>query len=370
VRHFSDRADGPFVRAAASRLASGALAVRVGQVPAEPDSAISELPETPYQPFRDRLYSREELMEGWSPGKTHEATLDARIYAEFARYLKHPDRGQALAQRIHDYSIDQALGEFIADRRDRLVGIMGGSSASLTKPETADDYRHAAVVAWRLAQADYLVVSGGGLGIMEAANLGAALADKPRHELNRALDELSQVDYKADQAAYLEVATAIRERNDPVHPSLAVPTWLYPGEPISQFATDIAKYFANSIREDGLLAICLAGVVYCPGRSGTTQEIFQDAAQNAYTAFGVRSPMVMTGSEYFAETGLYAVLRDQARRNAVGESYQHLVALIEDAEAIVSFIEANRPVSPAPVEEAAAGVELVQTLRTAFRMEV
>lgn len=333
----------------------------------DPQQLVPGLPDTLYQPFREQLYSRAELMEGWGPGAGHDVSLDARIYAEFDRYLKQPERAHALAQRIHDFSIDQALGEFIADKRDRLVGVMGSASASLARPETAEDYRHAARLSRLLTRSGYLVVSGGGLGIMEAANLGAALARAPDAELHRALEELSRVEYRVDQAAYLEVATAIRERNEPLPESLAVPTWLYPGEPISQFATHIAKYFANSIREDGLLAICLAGVVYCPGRAGTTQEIFQDAAQNSYTTAGVRSPMIMTGSTYFAETGLYAVLRDQARRNAIGESYQHLVTLIEEPAAIVDFIDRHRPTPSREIADANPGNALIQAMRTSYR---
>jgi predicted Rossmann-fold nucleotide-binding protein len=58
------------------------------------------------------------------------------------------------------------------------------------------------------------------------------------------------------------------------------------------FATHIAKYFANSVREEGLLAIAKGGVIFTPGSAGTMQEIFQDLAQNHYQSFGVSSPMV------------------------------------------------------------------------------
>ena len=94
----------------------------------------------------------------------------------------------------------------------------------------------------------------------------------------------------ADPAGYMRVADGIRERFAPGGESLAIPTWVTAGEPISQFASHIAKYFSNSIREDGLLAVATAGIVFAPGGAGTMQEIFQDAAQNAYRVFG-RSPM-------------------------------------------------------------------------------
>jgi predicted Rossmann-fold nucleotide-binding protein len=86
------------------------------------------------------------------------------------------------------------------------------------------------------------------------------------------------------------------------------------GEPISQFASHIAKYFSNSIREDGMLAVATAGIVFAPGGAGTMQEIFQDAAQNAYRTFG-RSPMAFLDTHHYcAETCLYPALERQAER--------------------------------------------------------
>ena len=55
------------------------------------------------------------------------------------------------------------------------------------------------------------------------------------------------------------------------------------------FATAIAKYFRNAIREAILLQICDAGIVFLPGAGGTVQEIFQDACENYYAAPESRS---------------------------------------------------------------------------------
>jgi predicted Rossmann-fold nucleotide-binding protein len=112
----------------------------------------------------------------------------------------------------------------------------------------------------------------------------------------------------------MRVADGIRERFAPGRESLAIPTWVIAGEPISQFASHIAKYFSNSIREDGMLAVATAGIVFAPGGAGTMQEIFQDAAQNAYRTFG-RSPMAfLDRRHYCVETGLYPALERQAAR--------------------------------------------------------
>lgn len=47
--------------------------------------------------------------------------------------------------------------------------------------------------------------------------------------------------------------------------SLSIPTWFYGHEPTNVFATEIAKYFSNALREDTLLHRCGGGVVFLPG---------------------------------------------------------------------------------------------------------
>ena len=88
--------------------------------------------------------------------------------------------------------------------------------------------------------------------------------------------------------------------NDSESHSLGIPTWLYGHEPPTPFASHIAKYFANSVREEGLLAIAKGGVIFAPGSAGTMQEIFQDIAQNHYESFGYASPMVFLNKKYWS----------------------------------------------------------------------
>jgi hypothetical protein len=80
--------------------------------------------------------------------------------------------------------------------------------------------------------------------------------------------------------------------------SLAVPTWHYGHEPLTPLATHVAKYFLNSIREDVLLALATNGIIYAPGRAGTLQEVFQDAAQNYYRGDGPFSPMIFYDTKF------------------------------------------------------------------------
>jgi predicted Rossmann-fold nucleotide-binding protein len=218
---------------------------------------------------------------------------------------------EGLAQRTHDHFIDVALAEFLMRSGRPVVGIMGGSRTIAADP----NYRRVVRLTAELTRRGYLVVGGGGLGIMEAANLGAYLTDVADADREAAVDVLAAAPpYAEDRAAYIGVEADIRERFAPGGESLAIPTWVNAGEPISQFASHIAKYFSNSIREDGLLAVATAGIVFAPGGAGTMQEIFQDAAQNADRIFG-RSPMAFLDTRHYCDTtGLYPALERQAER--------------------------------------------------------
>ncbi|WP_053227474.1 LOG family protein [Solirubrobacter soli] len=266
----------------------------------------------PYAVRPDRLYTRDFLMQGWRPGADHSVTLDGRIYDYVkAHGGRAPDMDEGLAQRVHDHYIDVALAAFLMRTGRPVVGIMGGSTTT-----AADgNYRRVVRLTAALTRRGYLIVSGGGLGIMEAANLGAYLADASDTERDDAVDALAAAPpWVRDAAGYMGVADGIRERFAPGGTSLAIPSWVTTGEPISQFASHIAKYFSNSIREDGLLAVATAGIVFAPGGAGTMQEIFQDAAQNAYRVFG-RSPMAFLDAHHYCdETGLYPALARQAAR--------------------------------------------------------
>jgi predicted Rossmann-fold nucleotide-binding protein len=282
---------------------------------ARADPRIDELvghAERPYAVRPDRLYTRDDLMQGWHPGADHSATLDSRIYEYVkAHGGRAPDVEEGLAQRTHDHFIDVALADFLMQTGRPVVGIMGGSSTVAADP----NYRRVVQLAASLTQLGYLVVGGGGLGIMEAANLGAYLSDRTDTDRDDPVDALAAApSWTTDPAGYMGVADEIRESFAPGGESLAIPTWVIAGEPISQFASHIAKYFSNSIREDGMLAVASAGIVFAPGGAGTMQEIFQDAAQNAYRTFG-RSPMAFLDTQHYCvETGLYPALERQAAR--------------------------------------------------------
>ncbi len=258
----------------------------------------------PFNPYRSSLYTPDELMDGYERGRpeTRTETVDAQIYEYFQqRQLDGRDAPvmDALAFRIHDHAVDDALRDLLNPNDEpspRVVGVMGGHQLA----RDADAYRQVARIGWRLARQNFLVATGGGPGAMEAANLGAALAAYEAEAVNDAVDTLAVAPHYEDER-YIDRAMAVRERFPDRTESLAVPTWFYGHEPSNLFPTHVAKYFANSIREDGLLAIATYGVIYAPGSAGTIQEVFMDAAQNHYETFGAASPMVFFDETYWTE---------------------------------------------------------------------
>lgn len=302
-------------------------------------TVIPALPNLPYDPFRPRLYSRAELMDGWTPAE--DRSFDRRVYEHFQAHGRDsPGVLEALAQRLHDHAIDDALRDLLEGRVEgdgvkRVVGVMGGHKTPRTDPY----YKKVARIAQQLTREGYFIATGGGPGIMEAANLGAFLAEVSEEELETALHTLSHAPVYTDEG-YMRCAQEVLDMFRHGHASLAVPTWFYGHEPSNLFSVYIAKYFSNSLREDGLLAIAMHGLIFAPGSAGTTQEVFQDATQNHYATFHKISPMVFLGEEHFGEKTL---VFECLKRQAAGRPYEDYLCLVEKAGEAIEFIKAHPP---------------------------
>ena len=274
----------------------------------------------PVDCYRSSLYTADELYDA----PVYADSLDERAHAWA---LQPPSPRDSLAQALHDHAVDEALTAWLAGRS--LVGVMGGHA--LVRGEAA--YADAAGLGALLGRT-HTVVTGGGPGAMEAANLGARLAHRPDDVLVEALDRLAAVaSYRPSLDAWVAAARSVEALGDA--PSLGIPTWFYGHEPTNVFATAIAKYFRNALREAILLQVCDAGIVFLPGAAGTVQEVFQDACENYYAAETSVAPMVLVGGSYWTSTvPVWPLLRSLAAGRPM-ERHVHLVDTVDDAAALI-----------------------------------
>ena len=305
--------------------------------------------------FRNSLYTPAELLGEFDSAddSSFARTLDFRAYREFVKSGRsaRATYSDTIIQSLHDNSISYAMRDLLVNRR--VAAIMGGHRT----PRSCQAYASVVWMARELTRRGMLMCSGGGPGAMEATHLGASLAHSDDDAMAAALDTLAlqpELPHAIDlvaadgainmprlrnlhawQAPAFEVAESIKNPAE----SLAIPTWHYGHEPPTPLATHIAKYFQNSLREDGLLAIARQGVIYTEGRAGTLQEVFQDAAQNYYQSFDWFSPMVFYGAQHWnEEMPVEALLRKLFK-----EEYDQHVLITDDPHEAVDFIESFIP---------------------------
>ena len=299
----------------------------------------------PFETYPRQLYNYKTLYEGYD--YHNEATFatchDSLVYEH---YIKQGKRGhsvrETLARALHDHFITYELYKLLdCYEEEMVVGVMGGHARRRDDPM----YRQIVYLSKRLTEMGRLMVTGGGPGAMEAAHLGAYMAGRPDSEVEEALAMLIPSPTFKDEG-WLRRSFEVMERfplTTDYH-SLAIPTYFYGHEPTAPFATDIAKYFDNSVREDGIVTVAKGGIIYTPGSAGTMQEIFQDAGQNHYETEGYASPMIFMGKDYYTNyMPAYTLLKDLSDRGI----FKNMILTISDdndeiVRAIVSFSEEKK----------------------------
>lgn len=255
----------------------------------------------PFDIYPTSLYTTGTLYEGYVRNKpeTYEQCFDQQVYEHFIRKGKRcNESGELMARTLHDQAITLAMYDFLSRYDEKcIVGIMGGHGIL----RTSEEYKQVVFLSKILTELGSLMVSGGGPGAMEATHLGAWMAGFTVEETLDAIEMVSAAPSFRDEG-WLDTAFSVREKYfQSRYESLGIPTWLYGHEPANVFATQIAKYFTNSIREDEILTIAMGGIIYTPGSAGTMQEVFQDAVQNHYLSLKYCSPMIFMNSEFWTK---------------------------------------------------------------------
>lgn len=297
-------------------------------------------PDVPVSPYRGGLYSPSELYSGIDDGG-YDETVDARAYRWSQDASIRHDAYVSVLRAIHDDSMGDALHALLDGRRS--VGVMGGHALA----RGTDGFADAARLGHRLAAEGYVVVTGGGPGAMEAANLGAWAGDTDT--LNAALDALAHVP-TFDGGLDAWVGVALRSRGEltasstpadlpseiddsgshELVRSVGIPTWHFGHEPPNVFAQCIAKFFSNAVREDLLLESSTAGLVVLPGAAGTVQEIFQMVTRLYYETVALPRPLILVGRDYWTtDLPVWPLLLALGADRAMGDNL-HLVDSVED----------------------------------------
>jgi predicted Rossmann-fold nucleotide-binding protein len=277
---------------------------------------------------------------------------------------------ETLAARLHDAAMDRLVAEYLDPKNSTAIGFMGGHAIERTEAA----YPHVARIARELRRRGFKIVTGGGPGLMEAANFGAFMAPYGEDDFEGALATLRTAPKYGgvpgpaaelrQKEAWVNTAARVRqtllkrwdEHELPGSSNLGIPTWYYGSEPPNLFATVSGKYFLNSLREDGLVSLANGGLVFGKGDAGTVQEIFQNANYNYYRDSAIEAtPMVFLDSFYWnpdADAAAGDRPDDHAkpafplvRKLAIEARYpfNELLMLSDDAAEIIAFLSAKNP---------------------------
>jgi predicted Rossmann-fold nucleotide-binding protein len=334
----------------------------------------------PFCPYRTNLYTAHELLcecetnfNTSNAQEVYHSTLDWRCYTnvmDTSTRHKRVDLPETTLRyiRLHDLAVEEALDRFLKTNASKgVVGIMGGHDmkrelfslqTNLSTGERTTNgfspYMKVALLARKLATNGFTIATGGGPGAMEAGNLGAWMAGYSENELSNAVRELARVPESTNgrtgewlMPAFQVIHDYPRTDGNSHTESVGVPTWFYGHEPPNPFATHVAKYFENSLREEHLLAIANQGIIFTRGGPGTVQEIFQAACQNSYTNYWTNHFSIVLMDTNFWNPGTNRLLTSKsipawaALRAIAGTNYGDKVMVTNDIDAIVEFIKTN-----------------------------
>ncbi|NTV29646.1 MAG: NAD-dependent epimerase/dehydratase family protein, partial [Candidatus Omnitrophica bacterium] len=196
-------------------------------------------------------------------------------------------------------------------------------SARIT--ESSPYYVIAEKLSARLAGLGYGIITGGGLGLMEAANKGANDADPKATSLGMVLESLRE----QLQNAYLNG-----------------------GLPFKHFFARKRTFLALS---DASIAL--------PGGFGTLDELFYMLHLKDQGLIG-DYPIILYGT-YFWQ-GLWEVLQEMEHRGLFHQPLQDLIVMLDEEEAVVNYLEAHKVIASRPHDLSRNGIK-IEDIERQFR---
>ena len=218
---------------------------------------------------------------------------------------------------IEDFKGDESwrmfriISEF-TEGFDKLTDIGFAISMFGSARTQADNYYYqkAVEISGRLGKEDYAVISGGGGGIMEAANKGAAESDAISVGLN-----------------------------------IELPHEQTPNE-FQNLSLGFRYFFARKV----IFVKYSMGYVCLPGGFGTLDEFFESLTL-MQTEKIYRMPVVLFGVEYWS--GLIDWMKDKlVKHGAVSEEDFDLIVLTDDVDEVVEIMNCHRDKKLRHIEEA------------------
>jgi uncharacterized protein (TIGR00730 family) len=189
-------------------------------------------------------------------------------------------------------SIEQTLG---------CIGTAVSIFGSARIAPGSEVYRLAYRIAERLSNQGYTVISGGGPGIMRAANEGASAGSTVTVGFNIAL----------------------------------------PFEPLDDTYQDISLVFDNFITRKLAFAKCSSAFIVMPGGMGTLDELFEMLTL-MQTRKMAKVPVILVGSQFWG--GLLRWMQESLEGSGLinpGELSE--IEVLDDAEAVSAFIGSHIP---------------------------
>jgi hypothetical protein len=212
------------------------------------------------------------------------------------RAITMPERATSQKAR-ESWHIWGIISEFVeaAERLSEIRPAVSIFGSARTKPGTPV-YQQTEIIARRLSDAGFAVISGGGPGVMEAANKGAFEGESPSVGLN--------IELPFEQH----------------------------GNPYQNISLRFRHFFARKVA----FVKYAAAYVVMPGGFGTLDEL-SEALTLIQTGTGRRIPVVLVGTPFWQG------LLDWMRTTMLGEGMispedMDLMTLVDDEEAVVNAI--------------------------------